>query len=263
MLSVKYHDIFNYPLDKTQLKKWVVGKNTPIPRSKFKVESSDGFYFIKGRKKIIQERLKNQKYSKSKLKIAEKASKVLKKIPTIKFVGITGSLAMKNASKDSDIDLMVIAQTGRLWTTRIVVYLITWLLGIQRRVPTDKFQKDKLCFNMWLDESNLIWNKEDRNLYTAHEIAQIVPLFNKDKTYETFLHQNNWILDFWPNSVKVVNSNSKTRTSRTMLNLIEKVSYLLQYFYMKNKISREVITPTRALFHPQDWGKIVLQRLAS
>ena len=56
---------------------------------------------------------------------------------------------------------------------------------------------------MWLDESDMVWQRKDRNIYTAHEIAQIVPLINKDKTYEKFLSHNRWILDFWPNAVKI------------------------------------------------------------
>ena len=31
---------------------------------------------------------------------------------------------------------------------------------------------------------------------------------------------------------------------------------------MKPKITREVVTPTRAIFHPNDWGKKVLTILS-
>jgi hypothetical protein len=127
---------------------------------------------------------------------------------------------------------------------------------------------------MWLDESDLIWSKKDRNLYTAHEIAQIVPLIDKEKTYERFLWKNKWILDFWPNSIRLQDTKilryKDTRAKNLVSGIqyliskpIEKICYQLQLKYMKKKITREIITPTRALFHPQDWGKIVLKRLAS
>ena len=45
-------------------------------------------------------------------------------------------------------------------------------------------------------------------------------------------------------------------------NFLEKTAFKLQYLHMKNKITREVITPTRALFHPKDWGKIIMKKLA-
>ena len=45
--------------------------------------------------------------------------------------------------------------------------------------------------------------------------------------------------------------------------LVEKNCYWIQKKYMEKKITREIITKTRALFHPQDWGKVVMSRLSS
>ena len=115
--------------------------------------------------------------------------------------------------------------------------------------------------NMWLDESDLVWPKKDRNIYTAHEIAQASPLVNKDKTCEAFIYKNSWILDFWPNSVKKERPSVKnTKFSR---GLVEKICYAIQYQYMKPKITREIVTPTRGIFHPNDWSEVVLSRLSS
>ena len=124
---------------------------------------------------------------------------------------------------------------------------------------------------MWLDESDLIWDKADRNIYTAHEIAQIVPLINKDNVYEKFLYLNKWILLYWPNSVKIKDLGSKMYDAKNLISyilylitrLLENVTYRLQYQYMKSKITREIITPTRAIFHPNDWGKVVIKKLSS
>ena len=124
----------------------------------------------------------------------------------------------------------------------------------------DKSQKDRLCLNIWLDESNLIWR--EGNIYTAHEIAQIVPLANKDRTYEKFLYKNKWILDFWPNAVRIKPTKIlSVKCCSPIIRLLEKIAYRLQYFYMKKKITRETVTPTRAIFHPEDWGQVVLDRL--
>jgi hypothetical protein len=124
---------------------------------------------------------------------------------------------------------------------------------------------------MWLDESDTVWSRKDRNIYTAHEIAQIIPLVNKNKSYEKFLLTNKWVLKFWPNAVKLntkilryKDAGEKTLISSIkylMSSPLEKLVYQLQYLYMKPKITREVVTPTRGIFHPQDWGKIVLERL--
>lgn len=242
--SVKYHDIFDYKLTKTELIKWQY-KNL-----KEKVDGDKN-----------KSRLQREKYSAKKLIIAKKAANLISKIPSIKFVGITGALAMMNAGKNSDIDLMIITKNNYLWTTRLLSYIVTWLLGFKTRSPKNSFEKDKLCLNLWLDESDLIWNKKDRNIYTAHEIAQIVPLVNKDKTYEKFLYLNKWILAYWPNAVAVHSTKYIVRSNK--INLLEKIAFWLQYQYMKNKITREIVTQSKAIFHPNDWGKVVIKKLSS
>lgn len=273
MFSVSYHNIFDFPLTKEELVRWKIGKQFSIFDLRnqlccqFPIEHNGDYFFVKGRESIIKTRLLREEISVKKLKIAQKASEILSRIPTVLMVSITGSLAMKNSSKESDIDLMIVVKKNTLWLSRLVILVILFLLHIPVRRSWDLHQSNKLCLNMWMDESDLIWEKSDRNLYTAHEIAQIVPLVNKDKIYERFLYQNKWILDFWPSAVIIKNlkrmhhSVGKIENSTSNGSIFERVAYKTQLFYMRRKISREVVTPTRAIFHPNDWGKVVLSKL--
>lgn len=205
-----------------------------------------------------------KRISAKKMSIARKAALILGTFPIIKFVGITGALAMENADDASDIDLIIITQTGTLWTSRALALLSLKAIGFPVRRYQDKDQKDKLCLNMWLDEAVLAWPKKDRNVYTAHEIAQIVPLVNKAKAYERFIFANKWAKEYWPNAVKVQIPKSKITHSSKFLNLfVEPLARKLQLWYMKGKITREVVGSKRAIFHPQDWGKLVLSKLTS
>jgi len=169
---------------------------------------------------------------------------------------------------------LIVTKGGTLWTTRLISLLILKLSGVPTRRYEDKEQKDKICMNIWLDESTLTWPSRDRNSYTAHEIAQIKPLINKNRTYERFIEANIWLKDYWPNSVKFgqyskINEFTKLSKPRFIprflyvVKQIEKFSYKLQYLYMKRKITRETVSPLRAIFHPHDWGEIVLQQLTS
>jgi hypothetical protein len=268
-LSVSYHDLFDYPLTFSDLIKWNIGKEgvTSI-KSNTGITRKNGFYFLEKHDGLIYKRILRKRVSEKKILIAKKVSRILSLIPSIKMIAVTGSLAMDNAEDKSDIDLMIITKSGALWSTRLFVYLVICLFGIQKRNPEDKIQEDKLCLNMWMDENDLIW-KSPRNIYTAHEIAQIVPLVNKNKTYEKFLYKNKWILKFWPNSVRIRNQDSDTRKDKKTgfyipnftSSLIEKICYKIQYSYMKSRITREIITSTRAIFHPQDWGSVIISRL--
>lgn len=256
--SIAYHNIFDYPLTEAELDKWEAGPLAlKIKNQRVKI------------KKNFDLRREREKSSEEKLLIAKKAAGLITKIPTVRLVAVTGALAMKNATAESDIDLMIITKANSLWLTRLVTLVILMILRIPFRRTSRRDERDKLCLNIWLDETALEWEKKDRNIYTAHEIAQIMPLVNKDDVYGRFLVKNKWILDYWPKAVKLPQDtrilgykdirNKKTRN--ILVSSIEYLAFCLQYVYMKSKITREVVTPHKALFHPNDWGKIVLKQL--
>ncbi|HKC04455.1 MAG TPA: nucleotidyltransferase domain-containing protein [Patescibacteria group bacterium] len=261
-VSILYHDLFDFPMTFADLVKWSSHESLyDYANKNFSIVTKRGFSYLRGHEGIIYKKILRERISDKKIEIAKKASRVISFIPTVKMVAVTGSLAMKNASDESDIDLMIITKKGTLWTTRMVVYFLLSLFGIKRRSPNDKDEKDKLCINMWLDESNLTWH--DRNIYSAHEIAQIIPLVNKDKTYEKFMYKNKWLLDYWPNAVRVQSTKYKVQSKNFLTSSLESLAFRIQYKYMKSKLTRETVSKTRALFHPQDWGKVVLDRLSS
>ncbi len=273
-LSIYYHDLFDYPLTFSDLIKWNVSKTFISENDELSISYQNNFYFLKGREGLIYKRVLRERISVKKMEIAKRASRALSIIPTILMVGVTGSLAMNNAVDGSDIDLMIITKKGTLWTTRLLSYFLLCTLRYALRRPFDKVQKGKLCLNMWMDETDIVWKNRDRNIYTAHEIAQVLPLVNKNKSYEKFISKNKWIQNFWPNSVRISSKNQvagSRQTKKVMIrdtfhllrSLVEKIAYKFQYLYMKNKISREVVTPTRAIFHPKDLSKIVVSHLDS
>lgn len=197
------------------------------------------------------------------MEIANKGALILSKIPTIKGIFVTGALAMNNADENSDIDLMIVTKKNFLWTTRLASYLLLNLMNIKVRKPNDKKEEDRLCLNIWLDESSLNWNKNDRNIYSAHEIAQVRPIIDKENIYREFLWKNKWILDYWPNSVKIEKTKHGKKKRIIKTAFLERLCFFIQYNYMKPKISKEKVSLHMAIFHPDDWGKLVLKRLSS
>lgn len=261
--SIYYHDIFDYPISLNELIKWLPKDPSFCPRG-LNVVSKNGYYFLGGREGLVYKRILKGRIAEKKLEIAKKAAKIIGFIPTIKMIGVTGSLAMKNSNEEGDIDLIIVTKSGKLWTSRLIVYMLTKLFGIKTRVQGDKNQKDRLCLNIWMDERDLKWKRSDRNIYTAHEIAQIITLVNKDNTFEKFIWENSWILEFWPKAIPVEKpKNYETNNKTNKRGIVERFTYWLQYSYMKGNITREVVTQTRALFHPHDWGGVVLKRLVA
>lgn len=264
--TVFYHSLFDFPLKKEELEKWLFGKGVNFKLNKIpQVDFKDGFYFLKGKEIQIKKRIEREKISNFKMEIAIKAAKILSFIPTIKMVGITGSLAMKNADFDSDIDFLIITKKGFLWTSRFLSILLLSLAGFAVRRYGDRYTKDKLCLNMWFDESDLVW--QERNIFSAHEIAQIIPILNRDETYERFLFSNKWVLDFWPNSVSIKRNFKEQnkfflgRFFCFVFGLFEVLAYYLQRLYMRGKVSREIVDYKRAVFHPVNLGQSVFLKI--
>jgi predicted nucleotidyltransferase len=202
--TLAYADVFDYPLTFEEIHCFLIGQKTTKSKVKALAEKStlvncqDSFYFFKNRREIVSFRKKRKKWSQGKLIIAKQVAGWLKLIPSIKMIAVTGTLAMENSTEDDDIDLLVISRKNCLWLTRLFTVLLTELIAKRRR-PKDKEFKNKICLNMFLDENHLRIPKQEQNLFTAHEVCQLKPLWQKEKIYQKFLKENQWVKQFLPN----------------------------------------------------------------
>ncbi|MGB9637482.1 MAG: hypothetical protein ACPLY7_01650, partial [Microgenomates group bacterium] len=254
--TIAYSDIFDYPLKEKEVWHWLVfpsdlSLKLPSKLSLRKsleellktglLETKKGFFFLPGRQQLVALREEKKSLSGAKMKVACKATERLRLIPGIKMIGITGALAMENCQENDDVDLLVITWANCLWLTRLLIILLSPFLGIKRRRPGEKNTKDKICFNLFLDESHLKIQSE--NLFLAHEICQVKPVLSKDKTYEKFLWENRWVSNFLPNAAVINNVTRKQSNNRSFIAsllccfiaIFEKIAFYLQYFYMKPK----------------------------
>lgn len=267
-LALCYHDIFEYPLLKKELGKWEVG-NVDVSREvgsgKFwTVQVTGEYYHLPGREQVVLKRIHRASVSEEKLKKAGHAAQLIGRIPTVQFVGITGSLSMNNSQTGSDIDLFIITKRNTLWTTRLIALLLTKLLSVPTRRAHKTFSDNSLCLNLWLNENHLMIPEDKRNIYTAHEVLQILPLVNKNKTFEKFLAKNIWARDFWPrgkSGFTIYDLGIKKRNNLTLslIRLFEPIAYRFQLWHMRSRLTRERIEPGRAFFHPIDWGEFVMR----
>ena len=212
-------------------------------------------------------RCQREKWAEKKLAIAARVAERLKLIPTIKMVAVTGALAMKNSDQDDDIDLLIVTARGRLWLTRLLTVLIVELVAQRRRPGTVKV-RDKICLNMFLDESYLSIPPKERDLYSAHEICQLQPLWNKDNLYLRFLRENSWAKNFLPNGMEIKKLGKGEIEGKKvsvfnylisqLLNYCELLARFLQLKYMSSRRTTEVIEPGRLRFHPHDCREKIL-----
>src|SRR3989344_3072525 len=259
--TLVYADIFDYPLKENELWRYFIGKKIKLYAfhqaislliKKKRIEYKDGFYTLKKRKFLIRERLQKEKIAVFKLTHAKQVAQWLSIVPTIHFIGVSGALAVNNAPEDDDIDFFIICAPGMLWTTRLFATLFLDLLGMRRKPGQTKF-KNKICLNMFIDRSKLVLPKNERDLYSAHEVAQLKPLVNKFATYERFLKANAWALTFLPHAFSLLSLDfTKNRGVPKEISYIETKLKQFQTWYMRKRRTNEVIRSYMLRFHPHD-----------
>ncbi len=192
--TLHYVDIFDYPLKVGEIQKYSVERLTVDEIKRVLSPTASGFYCLPGREEIIELRKKREVWSRPKLEKAKRVAGVLKFIPWIRLIAVTGALAVENSDEGDDIDLMIITAPQRLWLTRGLVVMFLLLTGQYRR--PEKI-KDMICPNLMISEDTLEF--PDHDLFTAHEIVQMSPIFERGNTYQKFLEANRWIKNFLPN----------------------------------------------------------------
>lgn len=269
--TIIYADIFDYPLAKFQvwqrlISKKRIGKDEVFKAlkklaSEKRLGFKNGYYFLPGKEKLVDLRKEKELQALPKLKLAKKAAGFLSKIPFVSFVGLSGSLAFSTAKPEDDIDLVIITSPRSLWIARLLVYFFLKTkgkaLGFSVRSPRGKATKDRLCLNVFVDESCLEVKESKQNLFTAYQILFLKPLVDRKNYYQRFLQTNLWIKGFLANA-KIAKRLKKRQFSYSFLFFgFNCLFYLSQIIYMRGKPKAKVGF-YQAFFHPQSKEKKVL-----
>jgi len=275
LATLAYHDIFDYPLTEQETYSYLIvktsypvfGKSLRLLIKEKRVFQKDGHLYLQGRGQIVGVRESRKKTSSQKLKRAAYYAKILRFIPTIKLLAISGALSMENADANDDIDLVIVTSKGSLWTTRLLANLILWPY---RRKAGESHTKDKACLNLFLEEASLKIGTQ--NLYTAHELAQVKPIWQRGKTYQRLIKANSWVKNYLPNwKPQLADSidtdkRHKTKDKRGIRALvisrfalvIETFAKKFQLRYMKKRITTEKIGESQLFFHPGNTQQYIL-----
>lgn len=203
--TIIFYDILNFPLTSFEIWSRLIGENKhslgeiieilESAEIKNRIEEYNGFYFLRGRKELVSQRIQNDKNSGVKFEIAEKASKWLRFVPFVRMIALTGTLAMKNCEKDSDIDFFVVLEEKRIFTGRLLVTAMVHLLGHRRY---GKKIRNRICLNYYITTGSLEIERKD--LFASNEYSFIYPIFDSRGFFYQFCEANfHWIKKFKPN----------------------------------------------------------------
>lgn len=282
LTTILYSDIFSFPLTKDELWRFLISDKKILHRefdsslgNVHSLTSKDEYFCLKGKEQIITQRKKNLSEVSKKVEIAYHVAKKLSIIPSILFIGISGGLAAGNAKTSDDIDFVIITKKNTLFTTRLLILIMLELLGV-RRARTQKKTANTICLNLLFDETMIGWFKNSQDVYTAREIAQILPLFGRESMYHRFMKENDWITDFLPNAYSLSslqkqgsgdsrfhrNDNEGGLFKSLFLNpFIENALRFLQMSFIKRHQTKEIVTKSMLAFHPNDYRTFVLKGL--
>ncbi len=199
--TLLYYDIFSHPLNGEEIFTFLPENSIPkeeVNRLLREFSGSEqnsfaekeGFYYIKPNEGSVSNRIYREAYSKKMWRSAYFMTHLIKRFPFVRAVMITGTLSKNSSDKASDLDFMIITSTGRLWIARTLLMLFkkTVLLN----------SKKYFCLNYFITEDSL--EIEERNIFTATEIATIKATYNRG-LMQKFLAANTWIKKFFPNYI--------------------------------------------------------------
>jgi hypothetical protein len=197
--AITYADLFDWPLTADEVHRFlpVTARHDDVvaalgaSRACGEVTSVDGLYVLPGRAVLADRRRRREATSALLWPKAVRACRMVAALPWVRLVAVSGSLAVGAAEDGADVDLFIVTVDGRVWLARA----LTIALGRAAALAEGR-REVWLCPNYILTASSLTLS--ERDIFTAHELVQLVPLFGPD-TYRAFLEANRWYGEFLPN----------------------------------------------------------------
>ena len=212
LATIVYYDIFDFPLTGLEIHRYLIN---PARLAIIKegladisldeilrelaalvktglIGEKDGLYFLVGRDNLAGLRNERKKISLDKFRKLGNYSRWLGVAPYLKGILASGSIALDNANIDSDLDVLIIVKPGRLYTCRFFLWLISSVLGIRRK-PNQTKAPDKLCFNHYITEENLVLPD---SLFNAQTYANLKPVLIRQEDFLKLYSANIWINNY-------------------------------------------------------------------
>lgn len=209
--TLAYYDIFEYPLTAEEIYQNLGTNSVSSLDVLNEIESlskkelifkKNNFYLLRNNDVLISRRISGNNLAEKKINSAYRMTRFISKFPYVRAILLSGSISKGYMEEDSDVDYFIITHPNRLWVTRLLLMLFKKIFLLNSRKV--------FCINYFVDTETL--EIEEKNIFTATELATLIPTYGKD-LYDELYNKNSWIRDFYPNFPKRDNkiiSNKKT-----------------------------------------------------
>jgi hypothetical protein len=230
--TLLYYDIFNYPLKSEEIFRFLGihqrEESSVISRLYHLKEQGiifqfEKFFSLHNNRASIDRRIKGNKEADKYLVVARRKAKLIARFPFVRGVLASGSLSKGYMDKNSDLDFFIITAPKRLWITRtlLVMYKRLFLFNSHKY----------FCVNYFVDEDHL--EIEEKNLFTATELATVIPLYGSTQ-YENLHLANIWVKAFFPN----YNPRSTTNVPLSEISLTKRILEKLSNFIFGDRLEK-------------------------
>jgi hypothetical protein len=149
-----------------------------------------GYFVVGSSGSSVERYLTEERIAAVAFRALRRAAWWLQLVPFVRGLFVSGSLASGAADEDSDWDLFVVVQAGRLYTARTLLLIAALLLG-RLRTKRSRVLRGKFCFNHYVTTDGLA--SRHRSLFTAHTLAWLVPLYDPWGYLSRLWQANRWI----------------------------------------------------------------------
>lgn len=191
---VLYYDVFAHPLTRAELARLVapsapdrVDQGCAKLHEAGLVDVRGPWVSAPGRLGTLRGRQERARWAEVAWPRARLAARALAALPFVGGLLVTGSLSKNSTTPSGDVDFLVLVQPGRVWTLKSILQIL------RRPLPT--VIHELVCTNYLLSSDALAL--DDRNLFTAMELATAVPMHGREACV-ALLQANDWARRFIP-----------------------------------------------------------------
>lgn len=234
-----------------------------------------GYYFLRGQQAGAAHR-RQERYllAQKKYKKVRWFIRVLSMVPYVRLVCVCNTLSYSNSTRDSDIDLFVVARARRAHFCRMLCGFLAAAFGLR---PKDGNHRDKVCLSFFVDEDSLnlreLRSGED-DVFFHHWLLQMAPMYDAGGFFSRLMEENAWARERLPNftpkreyrraikhgpALRVLKKALEALTqaflrpaARKALLGLEERRFPAEIRQMRNRDACVVITDGVLKFHPND-----------
>ncbi len=197
LATVAYSDVFDMPIDRVRLHRFLVGRAADREEIETAVKTlvadgrlgqHDGLLHLPTRAEVLDVHADRSVRAAAMWPKAVTWGVRIGRLPNVLAVAVTGGLAVDSVAPHDDADYFIITKPGRLWLTRLLVLVLV------RLAERDNIE---LCPNYIVSKSALVM--DERTIYVARELAQMMPIVGLDHCIE-LRDKNRWMFDHLPNA---------------------------------------------------------------